>query len=34
MHGTHLTTVTFNTLFDVRGAGIYIEDGNELHNHV
>lgn len=34
IHDTHMATVTHNTLFDVRGAGIYIEDGNELYNHV
>ncbi|KAL6070194.1 G8 domain-containing protein [Balamuthia mandrillaris] len=34
VHGTHLAQVIENTLYDVRGAGIYIEDGNELHNHV
>jgi len=34
VHDTHMATVTHNTLYDVRGAGIYIEDGNELYNHV
>ncbi|KAL6070177.1 G8 domain-containing protein [Balamuthia mandrillaris] len=34
VHGTHLAQVIENTLYDVRGAGIYIEDGNELYTHV
>lgn len=34
VHGTHFATVTENTLFEVRGAGIYIEDGNEMYNYV
>jgi len=34
IHGTHALTVTNNVLYDVRGAGIYIEDGNELFNNV
>ena len=34
VHATHTATVTENTLYDVRGAGIYIEDGNELYNHI
>eukprot|EP00808_Paulinella_micropora_P018677 g74680.t1 len=34
VHGTHLATVADNVLYDVRGAGIYIEDGNELWNRV
>ena len=32
VHGTHLSKVTQNVLFDVRGAGLYIEDGNEMWN--
>ena len=32
VHGSHLTTVDHNVLYDVRGANIYIEDGNEMHN--
>jgi len=32
VHGTHLTKVTQNVLYDVRGAGLYIEDGNEMWN--
>lgn len=34
VHDTHMATVSHNTLWDVRGAGIYIEDGNELFNYV
>lgn len=32
VHGTHLSTVEFNVVNDVRGAAFYIEDGNELYN--
>jgi hypothetical protein len=32
IHETHLSTVSENTLYNVRGAGYYIEDGNEMHN--
>lgn len=32
VHGTHRAAVTHNVLADVRGAGIYVEDGNEMHN--
>ena len=32
IHGTHLSTVKGNVLHNVRGAGIYIEDGNEMFN--
>lgn len=32
VHGTHSSTVESNVLWNVRGAGIYIEDGNELYN--
>jgi hypothetical protein len=34
IHGTHITEVSNNVLYDVRGAGIYLEDGNELYNNV
>lgn len=34
VHGTHLSTVSNNVLWDVRGAGIYVEDGNEMYNHI
>jgi hypothetical protein len=34
IHGTHLTSVEENVLFDVRGGGIYIEDGNEIGNNI
>jgi parallel beta-helix repeat protein len=32
IHSTHSSTVEENVLYNVRGAGIYIEDGNEMHN--
>ena len=32
MHGTHLATVSMNVMSDVRGSGIFIEDGNEMFN--
>lgn len=32
VHGTHNSKVEDNVLFMIRGAGIYVEDGNELHN--
>lgn len=32
IHGTHLSQVEGNVLYNVRGAGVYIEDGNEMHN--
>ncbi len=34
MHGTHSSTVENNVLYNVRGAGIYIEDGNEMYNDI
>lgn len=34
IHGTHDALVDNNVLWNARGAGIYIEDGNELHNTV
>mmetsp|Transcript_32276 Transcript_32276/g.67849 ORF Transcript_32276/g.67849 Transcript_32276/m.67849 type:complete len:1275 (+) Transcript_32276:77-3901(+) len=34
IHSTHSSTVENNVLYNVRGAGIYIEDGNELYNNV
>lgn len=34
VHGTHLALVEQNTVHDVRGVGIYIEDGNELGNNI
>jgi len=34
IHSTHLSTVQENTLYNVRGAGIYLEDGNEMQNYV
>jgi len=34
IHETHLTQVEYNVLNDVRGAGIYIEDGNEMQNKI
>jgi hypothetical protein len=32
VHGTHRTLNTFNVVNDVRGAAMYIEDGNEMYN--
>ena len=32
VHGTHRTTARENVFYDVRGAAIYVEDGNELFN--
>ena len=32
LHGTHNATVDANVVYDLRGASIYVEDGNELHN--
>ena len=32
VHGSHLSTVEFNVVNDIRGASFYIEDGNELYN--
>ena len=34
IHGTHLSTVEHNVINDVRGAGIYVEDGNEMYNQI
>lgn len=34
VHGSHRTTVENNVLWDVRGAGIYVEDGNEMANQI
>lgn len=34
IHGTHLSTVEDNVLNDIRGVGLYIEDGNEMYNNV
>ena len=34
LHGTSGATVSDNVLYGVRGAGIYVEDGNELENTV
>ncbi len=34
IHSTHSSTVEGNVLYNVRGAGIYIEDGNEMYNNV
>lgn len=34
IHGSHSTVVEGNVLYNVRGAGIYIEDGNEMYNEV
>lgn len=34
VHGTHGMDVRANVLADVRGAGIYLEDGNEMGNRI
>lgn len=34
VHGTHLSQVEGNVLYNVRGAGIYLEDGNEMFNDI
>jgi hypothetical protein len=34
IHETHLALVENNVLNDIRGAGIYIEDGNEIYNKI
>ena len=32
LHGTHHAHIDANVVYDLRGASIYVEDGNELHN--
>lgn len=34
IHGTHLATVENNVYNDIRGAIIYVEDGNEMYNRI
>jgi len=34
IHGSHLATIQNNVYNDIRGANIYIEDGNELYNRI
>lgn len=34
VHDSHFTTVSENVVYDVRGAGIYVEDGNEMFNYI
>ena len=34
VHSTHSSTVEDNVLYNVRGAAIYIEDGNEMNNKI
>lgn len=34
IHGSHLTTVEDNVYNDIRGATIYVEDGNEMYNRI
>jgi parallel beta-helix repeat protein len=34
VHGTHRATVEDNVMYNVRGVGIYIEDGNEMNNTI
>lgn len=32
VHETHLATIEDNVMSDVRGSGIYVQDGNEMWN--
>lgn len=34
LHGTHRSVIKENVLWNVRGAGIYVEDGNEMENSI
>jgi hypothetical protein len=34
IHGTHLATIENNVYNDIRGATIYVEDGNEMYNRI
>ena len=34
VHSTHSSTVEGNVLYNVRGAGVYLEDGNEMENEI
>ncbi|CAF1388780.1 unnamed protein product [Rotaria magnacalcarata] len=34
IHGTHLATIENNVYNDIRGAIIYVEDGNEMYNRI
>ena len=34
VHGTHRSRVEANVLYDIKGSGIYIEDGNEMENKI
>ena len=34
LHQTHLTTIEDNVMSDVRGSGIYIQEGNEMFNKI
>lgn len=34
IHGTHQSLVENNVLYNVRGSGIYVEDGNEMLNQI
>jgi len=34
IHGTHGSTVSNNVYYNCRGAGIYVEDGNEVNNSI
>lgn len=34
IHGTHLARVEQNVCNDIRGASIYVEDGNEMYNKI
>ena len=34
VHGTHESRIEDNVLWDTRANGIYVEDGNEMHNMI
>ena len=34
IHGTHHATFSHNVIYDIRGASIYVEDGNEHNNTI
>jgi parallel beta-helix repeat protein len=34
IHGTHRSNVRGNVMHHVKGAGVYVEDGNELYNNI
>jgi parallel beta-helix repeat protein len=32
VHGSHNTLIEDNVMYQIRGAGLYVEDGNEMEN--